>query len=350
MENFDKHYLALGLRPGATREEIHSAFRRKAQLYHPDKDASLDAEMRYHEVRLAYDLLHKATNTQSSQSQSAGHGRARRTARNDNFTDAHAETKRSHTTSGSGWYAYEADDDISDLQNELKKEKITKRRTRNKFYLAIAALFAFMVFAGPNIVNKVGTWNDLRSMEKFTSTEGMFSMEIPKRWMDISIDRMPYTLTRGMHSHVLSRRLDDLIRLDDRGVTYLKLRHALLAGGGNYSPATLVRFANMNVNMATLPSDHPIPSVQELAAELNANLTARQNINLTPTNTRFEIKRMKGFSWAKTTLTVDDVTFFIWQVVDDMRHQYAVGFATDNTSRYEPVFDIMINSFSFDSR
>ena len=60
MEDYDKHYAALGLRPGATLEEIRASFLRMAKLYHPDQDASLDAEMRYREARRAYDVLRAA--------------------------------------------------------------------------------------------------------------------------------------------------------------------------------------------------------------------------------------------------------------------------------------------------
>ena len=54
-----EHYFALGLNPGASPEEVRSAYRRLAKLYHPDKDASLDAEVRYRQIRAAYEVLTK---------------------------------------------------------------------------------------------------------------------------------------------------------------------------------------------------------------------------------------------------------------------------------------------------
>jgi hypothetical protein len=54
------HYLTLGLQHGATQEEIRAAFQRMTEKYHPDKDSSLDAQMKFHEARLAYDALMKA--------------------------------------------------------------------------------------------------------------------------------------------------------------------------------------------------------------------------------------------------------------------------------------------------
>ena len=51
------HFYALGLQPGASPSEIKAAFRRLAKLYHPDHDRSLDAEVKYKEIRAAYEAL-----------------------------------------------------------------------------------------------------------------------------------------------------------------------------------------------------------------------------------------------------------------------------------------------------
>ena len=51
--------LTLGLQHGATQDEIRAAFQRVTEKYHPDKDSSLDAKMKFHEARLAYDALIK---------------------------------------------------------------------------------------------------------------------------------------------------------------------------------------------------------------------------------------------------------------------------------------------------
>ena len=56
--NNDKHYATLGLRHGATQEEIHAAFQRMEELYPPAlRDASLDARVRFLESRKAYHAL-----------------------------------------------------------------------------------------------------------------------------------------------------------------------------------------------------------------------------------------------------------------------------------------------------
>jgi hypothetical protein len=102
MEDYDKHYMALGLQPGATQEEVRAAYRSLAKLYHPDKDASLDAEMRYKEVRRAYDVLRKKVDAEPSKSSHSTAG-ARQTTSNHNFA-ARAKTKRT-ATSGTGWYS-----------------------------------------------------------------------------------------------------------------------------------------------------------------------------------------------------------------------------------------------------
>jgi hypothetical protein len=56
-------YTILGIAPGASREEIKSAYRRLAAQYHPDKVQHLGedfrkmAEMRFKEIQQAYDEL-----------------------------------------------------------------------------------------------------------------------------------------------------------------------------------------------------------------------------------------------------------------------------------------------------
>ena len=51
------YFMVLGLKPGASPAEIKTAYRRLAKLYHPDHDQSLDAEVKYKEIRIAYEKL-----------------------------------------------------------------------------------------------------------------------------------------------------------------------------------------------------------------------------------------------------------------------------------------------------
>ena len=56
-------YTVLGVSPGASREEIHAAYRKLANQYHPDKVAHLGkefqdlAEQRFKEIQQAYQTL-----------------------------------------------------------------------------------------------------------------------------------------------------------------------------------------------------------------------------------------------------------------------------------------------------
>jgi len=59
----ESYYYTLGLQPGASPDEIRAAFRGLTKLYHPDHDSSLDAEMKYKEIRAAYDVLKRDTKT-----------------------------------------------------------------------------------------------------------------------------------------------------------------------------------------------------------------------------------------------------------------------------------------------
>lgn len=50
-------YGKLGVPPSATPDQIKAAYRKKAAQYHPDKNQSADAPLRFREVQEAYELL-----------------------------------------------------------------------------------------------------------------------------------------------------------------------------------------------------------------------------------------------------------------------------------------------------
>ncbi len=51
------HYAKLGVSPAATADLIKAAYRKKAAQYHPDKNPSPDAALRFREVQEAYEVL-----------------------------------------------------------------------------------------------------------------------------------------------------------------------------------------------------------------------------------------------------------------------------------------------------
>lgn len=51
------HYARLGVASSATIEAIKAAYRKKAAQYHPDKNPSPDAAVRFREVQEAYEVL-----------------------------------------------------------------------------------------------------------------------------------------------------------------------------------------------------------------------------------------------------------------------------------------------------
>lgn len=52
-----KYYQILGLKPGASKEEIKKAYRKKAMQYHPDRNPGPDAREKFTEVLEAYEYL-----------------------------------------------------------------------------------------------------------------------------------------------------------------------------------------------------------------------------------------------------------------------------------------------------
>jgi hypothetical protein len=112
-------------------------------MYHPDKDPSLDGEMRYKEIRAAYDALRLGKNRRPSLSHapkpsqsprqsspsSKRHGRAAGAGPGEPFTDARRH--QDYGTGGSkGWWYVEEDEvfDFSDLMWEYGGRKAPKKR------------------------------------------------------------------------------------------------------------------------------------------------------------------------------------------------------------------------------
>ena len=54
------NYEVLGVSPNAPADLIKAAYRKKAAQYHPDKNQSADAPMRFREVQEAYEVLSDA--------------------------------------------------------------------------------------------------------------------------------------------------------------------------------------------------------------------------------------------------------------------------------------------------
>ena len=73
-------YYTLGLEPGASSNEIKTAFRRLTKLYHPDRDHSLDAEVKYREIREAYKALLEWSNNSESVHKNNSQMHTKRTA------------------------------------------------------------------------------------------------------------------------------------------------------------------------------------------------------------------------------------------------------------------------------
>jgi len=50
-------YEILGISPTATADAIKAAYRKRAAQYHPDKNPSADASLRFREIQEAYEVL-----------------------------------------------------------------------------------------------------------------------------------------------------------------------------------------------------------------------------------------------------------------------------------------------------
>ena len=51
------HFTTLGVKPGASEDEIKKSYRALAKKYHPDKNKEAGAEEKFKEISAAYDYL-----------------------------------------------------------------------------------------------------------------------------------------------------------------------------------------------------------------------------------------------------------------------------------------------------
>lgn len=66
------YYQILGVKPGATSEELKKAFRNLARQYHPDVNKSPDAEQKFKEINQAYETLSDPVKKQQWENASSG--------------------------------------------------------------------------------------------------------------------------------------------------------------------------------------------------------------------------------------------------------------------------------------
>ena len=359
MDNLAKHYLALGLQRGATQEEIHAAFQRMEELYHPDRDASLFAQMRYREACLAYDALRKTTGTQVPKPPNPVAG-AQQAIRDNNFTDTSAGSDKSTV-----------DDDIEDtLLADLKKIDRSFRLLKFKMLAIGLVVVCFILFGIATI------WSDLRDIYermitwKFTSTEGNFSVEFPSlKWRQQAARGATIDLGGGN--------------------IYLIVQHEdyHLYRGGSIARATRGRalrgYANMIVTI-----DRHTPAMLELRKEMSAQWDGWReiwaqggelllnniliisdgdslasigfpmaDIALTRLNTRTRRVRIGNHEWTRLWVTIGHRYFVFWQTAGDYRSTlYTVAIAASgNTSyyfyrlslmRYRQDLEDIMNTFS----
>lgn len=76
--NSNQAYYILGLKPGASKDEVKKAYRRLSLKYHPDKNKDPEAEEKFKNLSAAYNLLESFTSDEGFRD--VGEVRARRAA------------------------------------------------------------------------------------------------------------------------------------------------------------------------------------------------------------------------------------------------------------------------------
>ena len=166
------HYAALGLSPGAGEEEVRSAYRRLAKLYHPDKDSSPDAEVRYRQIRAAYEALRGNTvfpnlnldskpvwqtppsweHVPPSHSSPFSSRSSSRSSAYSHYSQHSANDKKFSSPGGQGWRFVINDDDKELLFKSLHENKGCAGSTILWFSIGVILIFLSLLLFGVNSI------------------------------------------------------------------------------------------------------------------------------------------------------------------------------------------------------
>jgi hypothetical protein len=198
--------------------------------------------------------------------------------------------------------------------------------------VVLVILCTIIVYPPVGIVGRL----TLRSMAKFASAEGGFSLDVPTRWRENSPGLSNF-LTAMVRPKISAGK--EYLNTGDSRFRVIGAGRALRRASGFY--------ARMSVYMETLPASD-VPSAQEMAGgqaeSLIAGLGAARK-----GKARTEVQRLNGYLWGKTTVTTERIEEAIvcWQTVDDRSNHYTIVFSTNAYSSFEPVFDKIMKSFTF---
>jgi len=222
----------------------------------------------------------------------------------------------------------------------------SQRNLRDKVgaLAAVLAVLIFMLYDHP----RVTILFDLRT-RAITSSEGGFSMRIPRNWTFAegrSLMIMPRSQTFREIPITLSQLKSLIMRPDEGWETYISAaRYFFLrpTRTGNIIEdgiRTQSLFMEMSVSRAMLPVGNP--SAQELNDDLMVALRGMADVS----QIRQEVRMLNGHHWAITTLDFDNTTYVFWQFVDSGRNHYIIEFQTDRLSIARRTFEYIMRSFS----
>jgi len=178
-------------------------------------------------------------------------------------------------------------------------------------------------------------------------TFASFSIRIPRGWNFVERGRL-LILSRSSafrrEDSTTPSMLERIVMRPNGEVrTYISAGRVFIRGGRF---ARGVMFTEISIFGAILPGGAN-PSAQELNDILLAKIRERmpnyQHIRVI----RSDVKMLHGYAWAKTTLTHQRTTYIFWQTVANGHNHYMIVFQTDNLPLAEPVFENIMESFSF---
>ena len=208
--------------------------------------------------------------------------------------------------------------------------------------LILLALLAFGYSEHPWVTTRL----ELRHTREITSTEGDFSMRIPRNWTFAegkSLMIMPRSQTFREIPITLSPLKSLIMRPDEGWGTYISAaRYFFLSPRrGDEGIRAQLMFIEMSVSRVMLPVGNNLS-----AQELNDNLMVALRGMADVSQIRQEARMLNGHYWAITTLDFDNTTYVFWQFVDSGRNHYIIEFQTDRLSIARRTFEYIMRSFS----
>jgi hypothetical protein len=210
--------------------------------------------------------------------------------------------------------------------------------------LLVALIFIALVFVFPS--TWLGAQLDLRFPQKIASSDGIYSLEIPRSW---SMDNADGPSSTGGTDFMGTQG-------EVKSFSFQSSKMARSKASMSVSTKTLIAGSSP---VERLLNNALVGLWQGGRREIEVFLNTLSpgtggqipglSVSNASTKVTFEVQKIKDYPWAKTAQISEEGATIVWQTIDDKLNHYIVTFETDDFSYYELIFDQIMDSFLFGS-